>query len=374
MHGELASFWTTADEQGETPRQKLLALRKALMLAEVELRLGDQTLANGPAEQMRACLEQPLPSQRRQLPLASRPQVYRVLLEGIRPNWRSYLPGTLIIVAGTAEGPMLTPEDAAGMALLCSLSQGIEAFESLAALHQELCERLEDPLQSKPLLHLYTDAQADRVRLSQRLRYDWYADSLLEAQIDSVIEAQRQRLSDTGLWSSSPHQHTRIHKAMELWHEVGAKPILQTRYSRLLEKNLPNWLRNTSAQGLSHMMQAMQELVAIAEQAAAPGVLSFNDFKQRNSLLGWANARLRERLRMTWGTLQIPAISRSWSCVPAALAPSCIPSPSHPMSPMQACDAWATRWSKWSRKSIPSKRSPSRTCRGSIPTTGLLPE
>lgn len=302
LHGEVASFWTTADEQGETPRQKLLALRKALMLAEVELRLGDQTLANGSAEQLRACLEQPLPSQRRQLPLASRPQVYRVLLDGIRPNWRSYLPGTLIIVAGTAEGPMLTPQDAAGMALLCSLSQGIEAFDSLAALHQELCERLEDPLQSKPLLHLYPDPQADRVRRSQRLRYDWYTDSLLEAQIDSAIEAQRQRLSDAVLWSNgSPDQHTRIHKAMQLWHEVGAKPILLTRYSRLLEKNLPNWLRNTSAQGLSHMMQTMQELVAIAEQAAAPGVLSLNDFKHRNSLLAWANARLRERLSHNLG-------------------------------------------------------------------------
>ncbi|MCX2707556.1 MULTISPECIES: dermonecrotic toxin domain-containing protein [Pseudomonas] len=297
LHGELASFWTTADEQGETPRQKLLALRKALMLAEVELRLGDETLGYRSADQLWACLQQPLPSQRRHMPLAKRPQVYRVLLEGLRPNWRSYLPGTLIIVAGTAEGPMLTPQDAAGAALLCSLSQGIEAFDSLGALHQELCERLEDPLQSRPLLHLYTDTQADRARRSQRLRYDWYADSLLEAQIDSVIEAQRQRLSDTGLWSNgSPDQHTRIHKALALWPEVGAKPILQTRYSQLLEKNLPNWLRNTSAQGLSHMMQAMQTLVAIAEQAAAPGVLSLNDFKQRNSLLAWANARLRERL------------------------------------------------------------------------------
>lgn len=30
-------------------------------------------------------------------------------------------------------------------------------------------------------------------------------------------------------------------------------------------------------------------------------MLSFNDFQQRNSLLGWANARLRERLRHDLG-------------------------------------------------------------------------
>ncbi|MBF4212420.1 hypothetical protein EI533_32695, partial [Pseudomonas donghuensis] len=87
----------TADEQGNTPRQQLLTLRKALMLTEIELRLADHTLGNGQAGQLRACLEQPLPSQRRHLPLAERPQVYRVLLEDRRPNWRSYLPGTLVI-------------------------------------------------------------------------------------------------------------------------------------------------------------------------------------------------------------------------------------------------------------------------------------
>ena len=302
LHGELASFWTTADEQGNTPRQQLLTLRKTLMLAEIELRLADQTLGNGQAGHLRACLEQPLPSQRRQLPLAERPQVYRVLLEDRRPNWRSYLPGTLVIVASTAEGHMLTADDSAGSALLCSVSQGIEAFDSLAQLHKELCERLEDPVQSGPLLHLYPDEQADRARRSQRLRYDWYADSLLEALVDCLIEAQRQRLSEPGLWSAdTSDQHTRLNKAMALGHEAGAKPILQTRYSQLLEKNLPNWLRNTSAQGLSHIMQTMQELVATAERAAAPGVLSLNDFKQRHSLLAWANARLRERLRHDLG-------------------------------------------------------------------------
>ena len=302
LHGELASFWTTPDEQGSTPRQQLLTLRKALMLAEIELRLADQTLGSGQAQQLRACLEQPLPSQRRHLPLAERPQVYRVLLEDKRPNWRSYLPGTLVIVASTTEGRTLTAQDSTGSALLCSLSQGIEAFDSLAALHHELCERLEDPLQSRPLLHLYLDEQADRARRSQRLRYDWYADSLLEAQVDCAIEAQRQRLSEPALWGiDTADQHTRLTNAMALRHEVGAQPSLQTRYSQLLEKNLPNWLRNTSAQGLSHIMQAVQELVAAAERAAAPGVLSLKDFKQRNSLLAWANARLRERLRHDLG-------------------------------------------------------------------------
>ncbi|EKT4482224.1 hypothetical protein QEM02_002323 [Pseudomonas putida] len=297
LHGELASFWATANEQGIPPRQQLLALRKALMLAEIELRLADQTLSTGQAELLRSCLDAPLPSQRRHLPLAERPQVYRVLLEDKRPNWRSYLPGALVIVAGTVEGTILTAEDSAGSALLCSLSQGIETFDSLAELHKELCERLEDPLQSRPLLHLYLDEQAERARRAKRLRYDWYADSLLEAQVDCAIEAQRQRLSEPGLWGiDTADRHTHLNKAMALQHEVGAKPVLQTRYSQLLEKNLPNWLRNTPAHGLSHIMQTVQELVVTAERAAAPGVLSLNDFKQRHTLLAWANARLRERL------------------------------------------------------------------------------
>lgn len=305
LHGDLASFWSSPDDEGLTPRQRLLSLREAQLTAEARLRQDDQTLTGDQAALLHAALTLPLASQRRHLPLAERPQVYRVLLEGFHPSWRSFLPGALVIVAGADEGQMLTAQAATGTVLLCGLGQGIEAFDALGDLHQALCERLEDPLQSQPLLRLYGDAQqAERARQAQRLRYDWYADSWLEAQVDMVIDAQRQRLNDPGLWLDGTHE--RITAALALDQDIGSRALIQTRYSLLLEKNLPNWLRNASPQGLSHIMQTMQELVAAAEAAAAPGILDIKAFTQQHSLLGWAKARLAERLRSDLGIVHPP--------------------------------------------------------------------
>lgn len=296
VQGDLASFWGTPDAEGLTPRHHLLMLRKAQLLAEARLRQDDQTLTGEQADLLRTCLAFPLAGQRRHLPLAGRPQVYRVLLDGVHPNWRSYLPGALVIIAGTEEGRMLTAQATTGSVLFCAMTQGIETFDTLADLHLELCERLEDPLQSQPLLRLYGDAaQAERARQAQRLRYDWYADNLLDAQIDVVIEAQRQRLNDPNLWLDATHE--RVNAAMAAERIIDSQSLILTRYSLLLEKNLPNWLRNASTQGLSHIMQTMQELVAAAERAAAPGILDIRAFTQQHSLLGWAKARLGERLR-----------------------------------------------------------------------------
>ncbi|MDZ3994978.1 hypothetical protein PspTeo4_38352 [Pseudomonas sp. Teo4] len=48
------------------------------------------------------------------------------------------------------QGRLVDAQEQVGKVLLCSLAHGIEAFDSLADLHVELCERLEDPLQSAP--------------------------------------------------------------------------------------------------------------------------------------------------------------------------------------------------------------------------------
>lgn len=65
----------------------------------------------------------------------------------------------------------------------------------------------------------------------------------------------------------------------------------------LLEKFLPAWLRASSQQALTDIMHSLQALVAAIELAAAPGILTLEQFRQRNTLLDWTRERLRERLR-----------------------------------------------------------------------------
>lgn len=304
LQGELAEYWAACDTQGRSRRVRLGDLRRALMHAELTLRLADGTLPAPEADALSLCLDLPNAWQRRPQPVATRAQVYRLVLSRSQPHSRAVLPGMFVVVTGNDEAAELTPEQALGPALLCGLAQGIEAYASLADLHLELCERLDDPLQGPPLLRLLVDdARIGNAAKADRLRYEWYPDDPVQAQVDSLIEAQRLRVNQA--WASAqgapaPAVET-LHNALSVAAEAGKQALLDTRYGLLLEKNLPNWLSKAGPQGLTHIMQTMQQLVAAGNRVAAPGILTLGQFRQQDSLQGWARARVEERLRHDHG-------------------------------------------------------------------------
>jgi hypothetical protein len=257
----------------------------------------------------------PLAWQRQQLPAAHRPQVYRPVLEIGSPYWRMPLPGALVVVANGPSGPMLEHHADVGLALLCTLSHGIEAFPSLAALHTELCERLDDPLQNAPMLRLCKhQGDRDNALLADRLRYGWFAEDLLEEQIQHLLDAQGARLGQawTRAWNQGIQRHLDafdavLAKSMDLLPELASNNALATRYALLLEKHLPPWMRNSPRQALSHIMQTLQALATAVQQAGAPGILTLEQFNQRHTLLAWTRQRLREHLRQDCGQDLDPA-------------------------------------------------------------------
>ncbi|NIF26251.1 hypothetical protein F3J44_07590 [Pantoea sp. Tr-811] len=301
LHGDLAAFWAEADSQGRSRTTRLADIRRAMMQAEADLRLADQTLSAALANTLSLFLDLPYAWQRRHQPLAGRAQAYRPVLSRSRPAWRAALPGMFVIVSGTEEGQNLEADQATGPVLLWGLAQGLEAYPTLGHLHQELCERLDDPLQGAPLLRLLVDpAQIEQAGQADRLRYEWYADDPLHAQVEHLLEAQRLRLNQA--WASEPAPTAeQLRKAMALELEAGSKVLLDSRYAALLEQNLPNWLRSASPQALAHIMQGMQELVAAGEQVAAPGILTLRQFQQRETLQRWARERVQEQLRNDLG-------------------------------------------------------------------------
>ncbi|MGE8061591.1 dermonecrotic toxin domain-containing protein [Pseudomonas sp. NPDC089547] len=310
LHGDLADFWAATDPQGRSRSTRLADIRRAMMHAEVALRLADQTLDPGLATLIGTLLDLPHAWQRSRQPLPQRAQVYRPVLSRSSPAWRAALPGMFVIATGQEEGQNLQPDQATGPVLLCGLCQGIEAYPSLGALHQELCERLDDPLQSTPLLQLLVDeAQIENARQADRLRYQWYADDPLPAQVDALLEAQRLRLNLAWatLQPDKPDATEALRNAMALAVASGSKALLDTRYALLLEKNLPAWLRAASPSALAHIMQGMQELVAVGQSVAAPGILTLRQFQQRNTLLDWARERVQSSLRHDLGLNLAPA-------------------------------------------------------------------
>jgi len=305
LHGELAAYWAATDGQGRSRSTRLADIRRAMMHAEVDLRVADQTLSAELASVMALFLDLPFAWQRRHQPLARRAQAYRPVLSHDSPAWRAALPGMFVIATGLAEGQDLEIEHVTGPVLLWGLAQGIETYPSLRALHQELCERLDDPLQGAPLLQLLVgQPQIECARQADRLRYEWYADDPLQAQVEQLLDSQRLRLNHAWptLPASQPEQAAlALRKAMALEGEVGSKALLDSRYAALLERNLPNWLRSASPQALAHIMQGMQELVAAGEQVAAPGILTLRQFQQRDTLQRWARQRVQDRLRNDLG-------------------------------------------------------------------------
>ncbi|WEK30699.1 MAG: hypothetical protein P0Y58_00480 [Candidatus Pseudomonas phytovorans] len=311
LHGELAAYWAATDSQGRSTTTRLGDIRRAMMHAETDLRLADQTLSADLARVMSTFLDLPCAWQRRHQPLVLRTQAYRPVLSRTSPAWRAALPGMFVIATGLPEGQNLEGDQVTGPVLLWGLAQGLEAYPSLSELHQELCERLDDPLQGAPLLHLLVDqTQIENARQADRLRYEWYADDPLQAQADTLLEAQRLRLNQAWpmLSANEPaHAAQQLRKAMAIGSHAGSRALLDSRYAALLERNLPSWLREASPQALAHIMQGMQELVAAGEQIAAPGILTLRQFQQRDTLQGWARQRLQERLRNDLGVTLEPS-------------------------------------------------------------------
>lgn len=205
--GDLALFWKEAPAGGSSRFQRLMQLRHEQLLAELELRLADQTLDYDAIVLLRTCLASPRAWQRRHLPTMHRAQLYRPVFRSLSPNRRLPLRGTLVLVAGSQEGSAAVPGTTSGLALLCSLSHGIEAFANLAELHTELCERLDDPLQSQPMLQLLPRIEDQQlIQQADQLRYDWFAEDMVEQQVQDLIDVQRERLAIT--WQTAwQHKH-----------------------------------------------------------------------------------------------------------------------------------------------------------------------
>lgn len=305
LHARLAAYWLERNSKGLTRTVSLAALLRDQLDAEIRLRSTDQTLSAAHAQLLRTCLELPQPWQRRHLPVTARPQVYRLLLTSTAPNWRSHVPGFLVITEQGAEGRTLEHDEPVGRALLCSIAHGIEAFDNLSDLHNEVCERLEDPQQSEHLLKLMiTPADQQSARCAERLRYDWYTEDVADYLASTLRDAQSRHLSHAWqlAWKQGKQRDIEqldnaLAPALDIRSAVGSRGPLANRYGLLLEKHLPIWLRNTSQQGVAHIMQAMQEQVMAIEAASAPGILTLEQFSQQHSLLHWVNLRLREYLQ-----------------------------------------------------------------------------
>lgn len=320
----LKRFWlarrpSTADQ----PLHAWLGVqRRAQWLAQLTLREQDGTLPDVATALAHTLLNHADHGQRQTLAAYQRPGVYTASL--YQDDHIATFPGCFIITERDARGgydasgaftaPAADPfavidEQAdAGSAVLYTLAFGLEAFDSLAALHLELAERLDDTRQAQALLAAFAPSDRDKLHSPDRLSFTEMHTELFSAGVEQL--RQRQQRAVTDAWHAAWRKEQRrdiatlqasLAEAASVIPLINRQAGLRTRYGALLHRYMPQWMKNASATDQVLIYQSMQALALATAQAAAPGLPSLRSFAERRSLLAYANQQLASRLARQLG-------------------------------------------------------------------------
>lgn len=284
----LKRFWMLGAVEGQPARQWLKNLCREHLRAQAQLRRADNTLAQPSWLQVSSLTDADLAS-------SSRPWRGAVILHSGGTRWA--LPGAVVICE---RDPHLSNEPV----LLNTLTHGLETFDSLAALYQELAERLEDDRQGPGLLAALDPEHQDQALRCDALTFervpgdlfDFLQANLERRQQAAVAYAWKQAGADFELRDLDNASQT-LASAADLGELLSSRGPRLTRYMLLLERDMPAWMANLSQAQRLEMIQGMRELGLATANAIAPGLPSPRQFSDPRWLREYAHQRLARLLR-----------------------------------------------------------------------------
>ena len=309
----LSDFWRTPhkDLSGLLPTNWLTQFVRELIHAEASVRHADTTFSPNAMEMIDQLL-----------PQANSPSVpgaygfYTLTLNGNSAQRATPLYGALVIT--TKNLPLLetTPHDkriiqdaTARPVVLFLPNSGLETFDSLSALTLELTARLKDPYQRETLLacvlaedhsRATTHDQVDYVPVAHNNMSAFCSDQLIHKQQRDMRHAwavarslkldrtfdQLSECVDQSLDSSLPLNPTKI---------------LRGRYTRLLESQLPDWLKSTSDANKAQWRLAVERLNHERLVAGSDDSQPLSEIGRKNSLLSYARLQLQRQVKKDHG-------------------------------------------------------------------------
>ncbi|WP_407313177.1 dermonecrotic toxin domain-containing protein [Pseudomonas sp. nanlin1] len=345
----LKRHWLIHRWQGQNLTARWRAALVEQLQAQLRLREQDATLPPATATMLNQLITYPDAAARQALPANNRPGVYRIRLTSPANGWEVSLPGAYVVTQRDAMGftdrfgafsvpskgapAIISPRTDCGAATLHTLACGLEPFDSLSDLYDELAERFDDERQTQQLLAPL--GRADRIQALraqalelQELHRDVFTQTIAD------LRAWQDRQIDDWAGNSGPisfvDMSSGLSQAIDPLGLINNKALLSTRYTALLEKNLPPWMKQASAQQKIDIMQALQALAAALALAANRGVPSLKQFAEPGQMLSYARERIKERLRADRGVEVDPdTITIS---VTTALQTGPIPPPTNPTS------------------------------------------
>ena len=302
-----AEFWQTphATFDSMTPKQWLTQCLQHLLLDEANVRLGDQTLSSAAANAVIQCfstrVSQPTPE--------SPPGVYELFLKAERPMPDIKLTGVFVMT--------VTPTDdeeqpTSGQVVFYTTTSGLEAFDSLDLLKQELNARLKDPYQRIQLLnHVLAQEHANTSDLVEvevgALPQD--AQSFLAQQLIDKQKKDMLHACATARRNKAVDQETLapeylcelINQTLASSWVVNPAAILRSRYAHLLEQQLPQWLKTAPEDEKVAWRLATERLIHEQQASEAPGLQPITESAKKQTLLGYARTRLKRQIEADHG-------------------------------------------------------------------------
>ncbi len=318
----LEHFWSTPHTKfkGKAPKYWLSDFVRSLITTETELRHTDKTLSAAGYAAIKQILTYPT-SQARSASGENHPlSVYNVALKGQGPTRDIPLHGLLVIVDGTASGlgdipdifniatqPPSTQDEAilqARKAVLYMPGSGLEEFDSLHALSQELQARLSDDLQREALLDCTLLNDRERALGRDVVGYRETTSEVFDTYAQKLIDIQSQNV--TYAWETAKTQNTQydlealadeVERALNMSARLNPTGILKARYTRLLESQLPTWLTTAPEESKQQWRQAVDRLTNERLISQTTEDIPLLEYGQKNTLLGYAKTRLKQRIK-----------------------------------------------------------------------------
>ena len=302
----LQHFWKTPQVKlaNKNPKDWLYAFVHALITAEAELRHADKTLsARG-----YAAIKHVLDFTTYQARLASGATIplhtYSVALKGAIPALDIPLQGLLVITDTNAAQNDDAQTSTPGKVVVYIPGGGLETFDSLHALNQELIARLKDVYQREALLDCVLLKDHQKALSLSEITYREITTDVFTAYVAGLIDKQSQNLAHA--WRTAREQQiqhdlealaNRVQTSLNASINLNPVGILKNRYTRLLESQLPTWLTTApedSKQQWRHAVEQLKNEKLLSQTTDTALVL---DHGKKSTLLGYARTKLKQHIR-----------------------------------------------------------------------------
>ncbi|MCM2364536.1 DUF6543 domain-containing protein [Pseudomonas sp. SR18] len=322
----LQHYWSSPIGLTDTRTRKawLIAQRSEQLRLEAELLKSDGTLSDGAYVLLTKILRYPDNASRQQHLKGYRPSVFSVALkgEGAAPNL--LLHGALVLTARAPGGQSassapdreLASDASVGTVVLFTPERGLEGFETLAQLDQELHRRLSAETTFEELLMMI--AQKHHIRgmgthKQANAQNQWLYREITDSACAASVEAQCERLREDfvtqiehfrgrELFDGISDLPDSLNRVTDLGDTFGLQSIELAREPKRIAGRLKAFLKSASpaeqTAWTSAFTQYQHELARVLEWDGLPSLQQFGD---KATLLAYANEQLRNALKAEHG-------------------------------------------------------------------------